>query len=246
VATQHNGLTAAAAAGCVLCRFLPTIEGSVRQYLQDYQQHITSIPQDPAAAVGAAASAKAAAGADTTAQQMDTAEEADTAEPVVHVQATLAATVAGVTPGRKPFGALHANTQAAAATTVFAVKVPVKPAQCISKGAISEGVPGHPVDSSNCGNLENTAEPYHGGALLAGTQQEQTTSLAARTSCQSTRSKAGAGAAAASAAAAAVTTSTGFAVVPGHVGHVGLFGAAAAMSSPAPGFTGMTPTRLMR
>jgi hypothetical protein len=211
----------------------------VRQYLQDYQQHIASIAQEPtaaAAAVDAAATAKAAADTKARAQQMDTAEEHvhDTAPPVVH--ATPAATVAGATPTRRPFGALHANTQAAAATTVYAVKVLAKPAQGADKGTVFEGVPGHPVDSSSCGNSENTAELY-GGALLAGTQPEQTTSLVARTNRRSTRSKAGVGAAAAAA---------GFAAVPGHVGHVGLFGVAAAMSSPAPGLAGATPTRLMR
>jgi hypothetical protein len=218
----------------------------VRQYLQDYQQHVASIAQDPAAAVDtaaavdAAAAAKADAHAEATAQQMDTAEEHthDTAPPVVH--ATPAATVAGATPSRRPFGPLHANTQAAAATTVYAVKVSLKPVQGTGKGPEFDSIPGHPIDSSNCGNIENTTGPY-GGALLAGTQPEQAASLVARTSRRSTRSKAGVGAAAAAAAAAA-----GFAAVPGHVGHVGLFGAAAAISSPAPGLAGATPTRLMR
>jgi hypothetical protein len=182
----------------------------------------------------------------------------DTAEEAPAVQATPAATIADVTPGRRPFGTLNANTRAVG-STVYAVNPPAKPAP--SKDSALERLPiAAPSGKDNCSKTWNEAQtttaapavpgaaaaPYCGG-LLASTQPEQPAGLAARTSRRSTRSKEGAAAGAGPVAGEAA----GFAVLPGRFGadrqlQGGLFAAAAAVSSPAPAMAGRTPTRLMR
>ncbi|KAF6260867.1 hypothetical protein COO60DRAFT_839673 [Scenedesmus sp. NREL 46B-D3] len=204
-------------------RFLPAIEPNVRQYLHDYQQHMTSIVHNSAAA-------------DTAAQQVEATGEASV------VQATPAAAVVGTTPGRRPFGALHANTHAAGGA-VCAAQLPGKAA--LRKGALQGGMSAHGAGGmfSSCqgraGDSVAAAAPdVHG--LLASMQPEQPASLAGRTGRRSTRSKAGAGA-----RSGAVVAAAGCAAVPGLGSQVGLF-STAAMGSPAPALAGRTPTRLMR
>jgi hypothetical protein len=174
------------------------------------------------------------------------------------VKATPAATVAGATPGRRPFGSLNANTQAVGgAQSVFAAKLLVKPAP--NEGADSALFEG-PVEAAGgvFSNTQDEGSAMKGSAtaaaaaapclqgLMATTQQpEQPAALAAgRTSRRFTRSKTAATGVAAGSAGAVGLSGLGV-VKPGRGGQLGLFAAAAA-SSPAPAMAGCTPTRLMR
>ncbi|WIA34865.1 hypothetical protein OEZ86_013160 [Tetradesmus obliquus] len=210
-------------------RFLPAIEGSVRQYLQDYQQHISSTAAHSMHTTDVPAASTA-----TAAPQQD---EATGETPAV--QATPAATVAGVTPGRRPFGALNANTRPAG-NTMHAVKIASKVAPY--KGTVFEELPAEAA-MDECSKAQGEAQATAPAAvpnmneLLAGTQAEQAAAAKqARASRRATRSVAGAAAGLAANAA-----------LPSHAGRdrlLGLFSTAAAVSSPAA--AGRTPTRLMR